>query len=80
MAQPIGTQHKHKQTGRAARLPRALLRLRADDPLGLTRAQFDAEKLEQLAASIREHGLLQPIVVSEISLRTIRSTPLRSSF
>ena len=30
------------------------------------RKEFDADKLEELAASIREHGLLQPILVRKI--------------
>lgn len=36
------------------------------------RASFDPEALERLAASIREHGLLQPIVVSEVATGTAR--------
>lgn len=30
------------------------------------RLNFDAEKLKELAASIREHGILQPLVVSQV--------------
>ena len=30
------------------------------------RRQFDAEKLEELAASIRLHGIMQPILVRQI--------------
>lgn len=35
------------------------IRIRADQP----RKSFDEEKLEELADSIREHGILQPLVV-----------------
>ncbi|MGE0605514.1 MAG: ParB/RepB/Spo0J family partition protein [Pirellulales bacterium] len=33
-----------------------------------TRREFAAEELEQLAASLEEHGLLQPIVVREVAI------------
>ena len=33
------------------------------------RKNFDAEKLEELANSIKEHGVLQPIVVNQVEGR-----------
>ena len=45
------------------RLPLAKLEPRRDQP----RTNFDQEKLEELAESIREHGLIQPITVRPVS-------------
>ncbi len=45
------------------RLPLAKLEPRRDQP----RTTFDQEKLEELAESIREHGLIQPITVRPVS-------------
>jgi ParB family chromosome partitioning protein len=36
------------------------------------RATFNQEALEQLAASIREHGVLQPVVVTEVPSELVR--------
>ena len=57
--------------GLGALIPRAAVGLR-DIPVGAIlpnplqpRTQFDEQELEDLAQSIREHGLLQPVLVSQ---------------
>ena len=47
-----------RSAGRLERIPLAALRPSPTNP----RKRFDAGAIEELAESIREHGLLQPIV------------------
>lgn len=51
-----------EQDGGLKRLPVTKLEPRADQP----RSRFDPEKLEELAQSIRDHGVLQPITVRDL--------------
>ena len=39
------------------------------------RKYFNEEKLAELAESIREHGIIQPLTVRKLSSGTIRSSP-----
>ena len=54
------TAHEDKKVSKELSLPLAKLRANADQP----RRSFDEEALRELADSIKEHGLIQPIVVT----------------
>lgn len=54
------TARQDEQVSREQTLPISQLRANADQP----RRYFDEEALEELAASIKEHGIIQPIVVT----------------
>ena len=55
---PTATEDKKISTEQT--LPLTKLRANAEQP----RRAFDEEALQELAASIKEHGLIQPIVVT----------------
>ena len=54
-------EREEEAVGQVKNVPLALIDPKADQP----RKDFDEEALEALAASIREHGVLQPILVRE---------------
>lgn len=54
------TAEQDEKVSRGATLPLSSLEANPDQP----RRRFDAEALEELAASLKEHGLIQPIVVT----------------
>ena len=52
-----------KPTSRADETARMIARKQIDGPSRNSRTVFDQVKLEELAASIREHGILEPLLV-----------------
>lgn len=52
-----------KPTSRADETARMIARKQIDGPARNSRTVFDPVKLEELAASIREHGILEPLLV-----------------
>lgn len=55
----LGEESMREQENTISRLPLAKIEPRRDQP----RERFDPEKLQELAESIREHGMIQPITV-----------------
>lgn len=51
------------EAGTLARIPLAHIALSQSEPQRQRRARFDAAAIAELAESIREHGVLQPIIV-----------------
>ena len=46
---------------------------------GQPRRRFDEDALQDLADSIREHGIIQPLTVRRLSSVTIRSSPANAA-
>src|SRR5262245_63022792 len=68
----MNKRHRGLGTGLDALLPSEAPRGAREIPIGdirenprQPRTQFDEQALEDLAASIREHGIIQPLIVSE---------------
>ncbi len=55
----LGEETMREQGAGTAKLPLAKIEPRRDQP----RERFDPEKMEELAESLREHGMIQPITV-----------------
>lgn len=55
----LGEETMREQSAGTAKLPLAKIEPRRDQP----RERFDPEKMEELAESLREHGMIQPITV-----------------
>ena len=67
----LGDVSLHTQEGGSVSLPIS----QVEPGLNQPRKHFDEEALAELAASIEQHGVLQPLTVRRLSRATIRSSP-----